>query len=109
MGSKGFQPLGIAAGSEHIPNIPNYIRQLGLTFPVGFTEREQAQLYLQMSAMQVLYVPHIVIIDRQGMIREQHVGDDLFKDEENNLRKKIVELLSAPPLPAAKKAVAAKK
>lgn len=108
MGPKGFQPLGIAAASEHIPLLPQFIRQFGLTFPVGFTEGDLARGYLQISAMQQMYVPHIVFIDRQGMIREQHVGDDLFKDEETNIRKKVLELLSAPPLTTAKKAVAGK-
>ena len=89
--------------------LPQFIRQFGLTFPVGFTEGDLARGYLQISAMQQMYVPHIVFIDRQGMIREQHVGDDLFNDEENNIRKKVLELLSAPPLTAAKKAVAGKK
>ena len=51
-------------------------------------------------------VPQIAFIDRQGVIRSQNVGgDELFADEENNIRKKVLELLGTGPAPAAKKGV----
>ena len=53
-------------------------------------------------------VPQLVFIDKQGMIREQHVGgDDFFKDEETNTRKKVLQMLTAAPVAPAKKTVAA--
>ena len=106
LGPKGFQPLAIAAGEDHVPLIPKFIEQFALTFPVGYTEREKAMPYLHISNMQSFMVPQTVFIDKQGIIREQHVGGDL-KDEEAETRKKILELLSGVPAAPAKKAVAA--
>ena len=108
LGPKGFQPLAIAAGLDHKPLIPQFIKEFGLTFPVGFTDRDQAMPYLQIAKIESFMVPQLVFIDKQGMIREQHVGgDDLFKDEENNTRKKVLQLLTAAPVAPARKTVAA--
>ena len=108
LGPKGFQPIAIAAGLDHKPLIPEFIQKYGLTFPVGFTDRDQAMPYLQIANIRDFLVPQLVFIDKQGMIREQHVGgDDLFKDEETNTRKKVLQLLTAAPVPPGKKTVAA--
>ncbi len=104
LGAKGFQPIAIAADLQHKPGIPQFISQFGITFPVGFTSSEKAIAYLQHSVMAPFMVPQLVFIDKQGMIRAQHVGGDaLFQDEENNIRKKVLELLAAPPLAVSKK------
>ena len=104
LGPKGFQPIAVAAAVEHKPGIANFIGQFGITFPVGYTSTDKAMLFLQHSIMAPFMVPQMAFIDKQGVIREQHVGgDDLFKDEENNIRKKVIELLAAGTAPAAKK------
>ena len=104
LGPKGFQPLAIAAAVDHKPGIPEFIRQFGITFPTGFTSTDKAMAFLQHSVMTPFMVPQIAFIDRQGMIRAQHVGgDELFQNEEANIRKKVLELLGGTPGTAARK------
>ena len=44
-----------------------------------------------------MLVPQLIFIDRQGIIRGQHGGeDDFFKDEEKNMRARIEGLLKEP-------------
>jgi len=91
------------------------VRQLGLTFPVGVGGRDEVLSYLQHPLVKPLYVPQMVIVDRKGMIRAQHGGeDDFLANLEPNLRAVIEVLLKEPaagqaarPRPRAAKTAAA--
>jgi len=97
LGSKGFQPLGVAFNPMAGMFVPDYVKELQLSFPVGFAEREPVLSFLQHSVLERMLVPQLVIIDRQGIIRAQHGGDSpFFQDEENNLRALVTELLKGP-------------
>lgn len=114
LGVKGFQPLGVAFNPMAGMFVPDYVKELGLTFPVGFAEREPVLGFLLHSVLERMLVPQLVIIDRQGIIRAQHAGDSpFFQDEENNLRKLVTELLQQPaanrPAPRAKAKAASSK
>ena len=108
LGPKGFQPLAIAAGYDHKPLVPNFIKQFGVTFPVGLGDRDPSMAYLKIPNLQQFMVPQIVFIDKQGVIREQHVGGD-FKDEENDIRKRVLQYLTAAPISVAPAPAAAPK
>jgi peroxiredoxin len=107
-GPKGFQPIGIATNEMAHMLIPDYVKKLNLTFPVGFAQHTVAVEFLQHPPMLTFYVPHLVFIDRKGVIRAQYPGSDKFyENEEANIRKEIEALLkesaAAPAKPAAKK------
>jgi hypothetical protein len=114
-GARGFQPLGVAFNPMAGMLVPDYVKSLGLTFPVGWSERDPVQNYLQHPAMERMMVPQLVFIDRKGMIRAQFSGDsEFFKDEEKNMRAQIEALLKEPvtetkkPAPKSKKSAARK-
>jgi len=93
-GNKGFQPLGVAINEGAAELIPGYIRELRLTYPVGMSDRFKVIDFLQHPVMLTLYMPQLVIIDKKGNIRAQYGGaDEFFKNEEENLRKLVAELL----------------
>jgi peroxiredoxin len=93
-GSRGFQALGVATNEMAHMLVPDYVKNFGLRFPVGFAPREQAHEFLQHPMMLIMYMPQLVFIDRKGTIRSQNTGgSDFFKDEEKNIRAKIEELL----------------
>lgn len=93
-GDKGFQPLGVAINEGAAELIPGYIRELRLTYPVGLSDRFKVVDFLQHPVMLTMYMPQLVIIDKKGNIRAQYGGgDDFFKNEEDNIRKLVVELL----------------
>jgi hypothetical protein len=81
--------------------VPDYTKNFGIRFPVGFAPREQAHEFLQHPLMQIMYVPQLVFIDRKGLIKAQYAGgSDFFKDEETNIRKQIDQMLKEQPAPA---------
>jgi peroxiredoxin len=95
-GPQGFQPLGVAFNDRATLLVPDYIKQLGLSFPVGVSPREPVVQFIQHPADQILYVPQLLIIDRKGVIRGQYAGSsDFFKAEaeEANMRAEIEKLL----------------
>jgi len=52
--------------------------------------------YLQRSILDTrpLYVPHMVFLDRRGMIRADYPGEsDFFKDQATNIRAELEKLL----------------
>ncbi len=112
-GPRGVQVLGVAinpppAGTTPGQQVTNYVKMLGLTFPVGFTTHEMAADYLQNPIMLRMMMPQLVLIDRKGMIQAQYAGDNPFFEEakeEANMREAIEKILkegTAAKKPAAK-------
>jgi peroxiredoxin len=96
-GPRGFQPVGIAFNDNAAALVPEFVRQLGLTFPVGSAPRDTVIQYLHHPMAKPLYVPQMIFVDRKGVIREQHGGeDDYLKNLEPNLRASIETLLQQP-------------
>jgi peroxiredoxin len=105
--AKGFEVLGVAINPMSHMLVPDYIKQFGLTYPIGYDVPETANNFLQIPVMLRMLMPQLVFIDRSGAIRAQYAGDDpFFQNEDVNMRAKIEELLNeapASPAPAAKK------
>jgi len=98
-GPRGFQPLGVAFNDNASLLVPEFVRMLGLTYPVGVASRDTVLEYLQHSMAEPLYVPQIMFVDRAGEIRAQHGGlnDDFLKgDLERHMRDQIESLLKEP-------------
>lgn len=111
-GPRGFQVIGLAIDEGAGPKIPQFIRETSANFPIGVYKADKAHEYLQISLMSRMMMPQVVLIDRQGMIREQHSGDDPWMApaiEEMNLRKAIEKLIAAQPARTPAKAAPAKK
>jgi peroxiredoxin len=95
-GPKGFQPLGVAINPN--PEVPKFIQDFGVTYPIGTGPRETVYSFLQHSVMSPnLMMPQLVFIDKNGMVRAQYDGAaDFFKQEDKNLRAMIEKLLAEP-------------
>jgi Glutathione peroxidase len=103
---KGLQALGAAMNPDARENIPRFISENNVNFPVGIVSRDAAYAYLQQSIMAPLQMPQLVFIDRKGVIRGQYGGTSpFFQDEEKNMRAMIEKLLneSAPSESTTKK------
>lgn len=94
-GPRGLQVLGSAIEDGAAMAVPGFIRQFQPSFPVGFNTRDTVLEYLQHSPMMQLMMPQLVFIDRQGVIRGQHAGDEskFFDDQEKNIRAMIETML----------------
>ena len=101
-GPRGFQPVAVAFNEMAIMLVPEFAKQLGLTFPVGYDTRDPVFEYLGRSPMLKTFVPIMVFIDRNGTIRGQYLGDDnFFKDQEKNVRAMVEQLVNEPAKGAA--------
>ena len=96
---RGVQVLECAFNDDAKQGMAGFLQQLQPPFPVGWTDRATAMAYLQRSIMDTrpLYVPHLVFLDRRGIIRGDYPGEsDFFKDTGPNIRAELEKLLKAP-------------
>src|SRR5215813_12035638 len=88
LGSRGFQAVAIAFDTGiNGTRVTDFVRQLGVSYPVGYASSDKVDSYLGRQPTQRLRVPQIVVIDRRGIIRAQSVqnGEQNLEDE-NYLR-----------------------
>lgn len=101
-GPRGFETVAAAFNPMARMLVPEFVQKSGATFPVGYDEWESVAGFLQRPTILQTFVPIMVFIDRQGVIRGQYLGDDsFFGAQEKNIRSMIETLLKAPA--AAKK------
>jgi len=107
LGSRGFQPVGVVfdppnatySGPQLLPYLENYFK---LTYPVGYSAKGEVDHYLGRTKGEILNIPQIVVIDRQGIIRATSgaAGGDPKLEDENSLRNLIDGLLKETARPA---------
>ena len=96
------------------PDLPGFIRTFKPNFPVGTADNVQVHEFMQIGMFVRSYVPFMVLIDRQGVIRYQHTGAEqtFFTDDivtqTSNIRAELDKLLAEPAPKAAKKSSARK-
>jgi peroxiredoxin len=108
--SRGLQVVASATEDMAAAALPAFLRQFVPPFPVGYNNNVEAVAFLQHSSMLMLYMPCLVFIDQDGIIRAQYEGRDSFLEEtsqEKNIRAKLEDLLAKPA--ATKKGTPAKK
>jgi peroxiredoxin len=92
-GPRGFQVVASAIEDMAKMNVPDFIRNFNPAYPVGYTQREVAESFLEHPVMFRLLMPQVVVIDRKGTIRGQYAGDDPFIAKETDQEKNFRELL----------------
>jgi hypothetical protein len=94
-GPKGYQVLASAIEQGAAFAVPNFVRAFQPNFPVGYNDPSTAVDFMQHPPMLVPLMPMLAFVDKQGMIRDQHNGDDkkFFNPLEPNLRAQITKLL----------------
>jgi thiol-disulfide isomerase/thioredoxin len=109
---RGLQVLASALDQGGVTAVPVFTKFYHPPFPVGFSPDQDFVLtFCGYDHNHLPYMPILLFIDRQGMIREQHMGSDeiYFGDrEEQNLRDSIAALVGPAAKPAARKATARK-
>ena len=96
---RGVQVLECAFNDDAKQTMAEFLQQLQPPFPVGWTNRAAAMAYLQRSILDTrpLYVPHMVFLDRRGIIQADYPGESgFFKDPAANIRAELEKLLKAP-------------
>lgn len=96
-GSRGFEPVAVAFNPMANLYVDEFVRNLGIKHPVGFSPPELVLNFLGISPMERYVVPQILWIDRKGIIREQTppLGDEKML-QESHWREMIETLLKEP-------------
>jgi thiol-disulfide isomerase/thioredoxin len=93
---RGVQVIATAIEPMSSLHIPDFVKQLGVTFPVGYNEQNYAGKFLGKEENEPMLMPQLVFIDGKGMIRAQFSGEDPALAngiQEATLRGKLDEIL----------------
>jgi len=86
--SKGVQVVECAFNEGAPQLLPGFIQKFQPAFPIGYSNHDAVVSYIAWSAVKPLYVPHLVFLDRRGVVQADIAGeDDFMKDPDNNIRK----------------------
>jgi thiol-disulfide isomerase/thioredoxin len=58
--------------------LPKFIQDFQPNFPAGFAPRQAVLNYLSYPILEPLYVPHMVFLDRRGIVRGDYRGESDF-------------------------------
>jgi len=100
---RGVQFVECAFNADAETTMQQFLDRYHPPFPVGWATDAIVRSFLQVSYIDTrpLYVPHMVFIDRAGMIRDDYRGEgDFFLKPEANIRAELEKLL-APKKPAS--------
>jgi thiol-disulfide isomerase/thioredoxin len=92
---KGFEVVEAALNSN--PDIPSFVSQFKVPWPVGTAGVLSAVDYIQWPKDKRPLVPFVVFIDRKGMIRAQYTGvDEAYFDaqQEQHMRDDVEKLMN---------------
>jgi thiol-disulfide isomerase/thioredoxin len=103
--AKGVQVVECAFNMNAGLMVPAFTARFQPNFPVGWADNNTVMAYLGRSVTdpRPFYVPHLVFIDRQGMIQGDFAGESEFmRNPEVNIRAELDQMVKAPaPKPAA--------
>ena len=101
--ARGLEILGLAVNDTAAGNLGQFKQKFGAEFPLGLTTRSDWSRFGEFSVMHNPYVPYLIIVDRNGVIREEHPGQDrnFWMDQENNLRQSFDTLLKEHAKPSS--------
>ena len=97
--ARGVQVLECAFNEDAQFSLAQFQQQFHPVFPVGYANRGAVLAYLGISIMEVrpLYVPHMIFLDRRGVIRADIAGEsDFMKQAETNIPAELETLLKIP-------------
>jgi thiol-disulfide isomerase/thioredoxin len=107
---RGVQFLECAFNDGAQLAVPGFIQEFQPPFPVGYSSPEAVYVYWQRSILDTTppWVPHMVFVDRNGVIQADIAGDSPFMSNPLvNIRAELDKLLGVEG--AGKKATAASK
>lgn len=94
--AKGVEFLGLAVNPSATQNLPAFVAQYGVEFPIGLGSSTQWYSFAKISMMKTPYVPHAVFVGKDGAVAENHPGDDtaFWQDQGTNIAAALDRLLA---------------
>jgi peroxiredoxin len=104
-GAKGVQFLGATFDANAKTQVDQFVKIFGVNFPLGYSSEINVLRFLGLPPKTPTFVPMVIFIDKNGMIRSQHMitGDDkkdapekpFFDNIESGVRAELDKLLKA--------------
>jgi peroxiredoxin len=92
---RGLQVLASAIEQDSQQHVHLFVKNFAPPFPVGYNSGAEAFTLIHPTA-KLPMMPLLAFIDKQGIVRAQHEGEEpFFNDLEANLRKEIDALVQA--------------
>jgi peroxiredoxin len=92
--AKGVQVVGCAFNDNVKDLLPEFLQKFQPTFPVGYCSRDEVMVYVQYSVLKPFYVPHMVFLDKRGIVRGDFAGEsDFMTMPDVNIRTELDQLL----------------
>ncbi len=95
LGPQGFQAVAVAFGPDASPGVlAHMVEYFKLTYPLGYTSASAVDAYLGREGKEILKIPQMVVVDRNGAIRATSgpQGDSALESE-SGLRALVQSLL----------------
>lgn len=108
---RGVQFLECAFNGDASASMREFLERYKPPFPVGWTSDTVVRSYLRypISEKRMLYVPHMIFLDRQGIIRGDFAGESgFFTNAENSIRAELEKLLKTGAASSSKAAIPGK-
>lgn len=91
---KPVQIVECAFNDAAAARIPWFTQNFQPAFPIGYSPRDPVLSYLSYSILKPLYVPHLVFLDKRGVVRGDFAGEsDFMTNPDKNIRAELDELL----------------
>lgn len=91
---KPVQIVECAFNDGAVQRLPWFTQNFQPAFPIGYSPRDPVLNFLAFSILKPLYVPHMVFLDRKGIVRGDYAGEsDFMANPEKNVRAELDELL----------------
>ena len=94
--TKGVEFLGLAVNPSAAQNLPAFVSQYGVEFPVGLSSSMQWSSFAKFSVTKRAYVPHVLFVGKDGRVIEDHPGEDtaFWQDQATNIADSLDRLLA---------------
>lgn len=94
--AKGVEFLGLAVNPSAAQNLPAFVAQYGVEFPVGLGSSMQWSSFAKFSVTKRAYVPHVLFVGKDGQIAEDYPGEDteFWQDQAANIAASLDRLLA---------------
>jgi thiol-disulfide isomerase/thioredoxin len=104
--SRGVQIVACAFNDDAAQSMTEFQERFKPAFPVGWNNRMAVMSYLGYSIVdsRPLYVPHMVFLDRSGIVRADYAGESaFFQNSDANIRGELDKLLKANAAPPSRR------
>ncbi|MEP6714962.1 MAG: TlpA disulfide reductase family protein [Terriglobia bacterium] len=75
---KGVQVVGVTFDVDAAKRVKSFNKVFGVTFPCGYSAEKPVLQVLQQPEGEPYFVPVLVFIDKNFVIRSQYIGDEQF-------------------------------